>query len=143
VSQLDYVVDLTSRYMSFKEQAVVARSDTEKFNGLLAQWRSEQPKMRPISDETRGRLKQDMVDAAQIINEHWAALTRLENEYARNWINLSGRLYTPFAVQRDVVVADPIINERVIVTAVCFAILLFFALWGLRSMLHLIKHNRD
>jgi hypothetical protein len=92
-----------------------------------------------LDASARGQIIQDVRYAIDKANATWAALSRMETEFAANRTGRTADMYAPYATYRDVVSNDLILNTTVLGAALWALIVFFLGFWAIRATLLLTR----
>lgn len=135
-----FIVDRTHAQYEMRRRAIAARTEQTEWQELLAQLRGTPPR-KELDAVAEQRILQQLLDAVKQANAKWAALGRIEVEFAssRKW--RTADLYALYATPRDIVVGDPILNWTVMPGAISALVAYLVASW-VACMLFYLARNR-
>jgi hypothetical protein len=128
-----FIAERTQKQFEYNHQAIALRSEQSRWKELLADLRSDATTRKDLDEATRGQIVRQLRYAIDDANAKWAAMSRMEAEFAANRTGRTAEIYAPYAAYRDVVTNDPILNTTVLGTTSWGLIAFFLAFWGIRA----------
>lgn len=129
----NFIAERTQKQYELNQIAITLRSEQNRWKELLADLRSDTAARKELDDAKRGQLVRDLRQAIEVANANWAAMSRIEGEFAATRIGRTAEIYTSYPVFRDVVSNDAILNATVLGTTFWGLIGFFLACWGIRA----------
>ena len=129
----NFIAERTQKQYELNQIAITLRSEQNRWKELLADLRSDTAARKELDDAKRGQLVRDLRQAIEVANANWAAMSRIEEEFAATRIGRTAEIYTSYPVFRDVVSNDAILNATVLGTTFWGLIGFFLACWGIRA----------
>ena len=96
---------------------------------MLGKLRAGNTSRKELDPVAQKRIAQQIREAADQANGKWAALGRIEAEYAANRKWRTADLYALYATSRDIVVGDPILNWTVVSGAISALVAFLVGSW--------------
>jgi hypothetical protein len=134
-----FITERTQKQLEINQSAITLRSEQIRWKELLEDLRSDKAARKTFDATARGQIIQDARYAIDKANATWAALSRMETEFAANRTGRTADMYAPYAAYRDVVSNDPILNTTVLGAALWALIVFFLGFWTVRSALLLTR----
>ena len=134
-----YIAERTQKQFELNQRAITLRNEERRWKVLLTDLRSDSATQKDLDEAVRGQMIQELHYAIGEANAEWATLSRMEAEFAANRAGRSGEIYAPYALYRDVVSNDLILNATVLGATVCALIIFFLGFWGIRATLLLTR----
>jgi hypothetical protein len=134
-----FIAERTQKQFDYNQQAITLRSEQNRWKELLADLRSDATARKDLDEASRGKIVRELRYAIDDANAKWAALSRMEMEFAANRTGRTAEIYTPSAAYRDVVASDLILNTTVLGTTLWSLIIFFLAFWAIRAARLLIR----
>jgi hypothetical protein len=134
-----YIAERTQKQFELNQRAITLRSEQRRWKELLADLRLDGAPRNELDEAARGRMIRDLQNAISEANAEWATLSRMEAEFAANRTGRSGEIYAPYALYRDVISNDLILNATVLGATVCAIIIFLLGFWGIRVTLLLTR----
>lgn len=134
-----FIAERTQKQFEYNQQVIALRSEQNRWKELLADLRSDTTARKDLDEASRGKIIRDLRYAIDDANAKWAALSRMETEFAANRTGRTAEIYAPSAAYRDVVTNDLILNTTVFGTTFWTLIIFFLAFWAIRAALLLIR----
>ena len=111
-----FIAERTQKQFEYNERAIALRSEQDRWKELLADLRSDAAARKDLDEATRGRIAQQLRYAIEDANAKWAAMSRIEAEFAANRTGRTAEIYAPSAAYRDVASNDLVLNTTVLGT---------------------------
>jgi hypothetical protein len=134
-----FIAERTQRQFENNQTAIKLRSEQNQWKELLADLRSDTAARPELDNTRRGQLVGNIRQATDVANANWAAMSRIEAEFAANRTGRTAEIYTPYPVFRDVVSNDSVLNTAVLGTTLWGLIGFFLAFWGIRAAMLLSR----
>jgi len=134
-----FIAERTQKQFESNQIAIVLRSEQSRWKELLADLRLDTAARKELDDARRTQLVSDLRKAIDVANANWAAMSRIEGEFAANRTGRTAEIYTPYPVFRDVVSNDAVLNATVLGTTFWGLIGFFLAFWGIRAAMLLSR----
>jgi hypothetical protein len=134
-----FIAERTQKQFEYNQRAIELRSEQDRWKELLADLRSDAAARKDLDEATRGRIAQQIRYAIEDANAKWAAMSRMEAEFAASRTGRTAEIYAPSSAYRDVASSDLVLNMTVL-GAVAYGLIFFFlAFWAIRALIVLIR----
>jgi hypothetical protein len=137
-----FLVDLIRRQLNATERANAYAAEREAWQQLLTISNSDLASRAPFSDQVRNDLSKTASSAATELNGIWAAITRVEAEFAATRLDHTGSLYKALPVDNDVVERHPWWTSRILALALGVALLALLATSAIYVLSALLRPRR-
>ena len=137
----NYVSQLTVRQLSTAETLVRIQSQQDKWRNFIDSLKSSDSAA-PIDQTGRTKTADDLFSAVSRLNDQWAALNRLEAEFAASRLSHTARLYSQFYTSPDIVRYNPVVNPSVLLLCLAAACAVFFFVWFGSAGLYYLRSTR-
>src|SRR5262249_42242598 len=134
-----FIADRTQAQYELRRKAVTLQAQQRSWKELLAELRSDAVAGKPLDEPTQADIVKQVRAAADQANAKWAALSRIEAEFAANRTGRTAEIYALYNTQRDVIWSDPILNWTVISAAASALLAFFLGFWILRAAVLLVR----
>jgi len=128
-----FIAERTQKQFENNQIAIALRSEQNRWKELLTDLRPDTAARKELDDAKRAQLVSDLRKAIDVANTNWAAMSRIEGEFAANRTGHTAEIYTSYPVFRDVVSTDAVLNATVLGTTFWGLIGFFLAFWGIRA----------
>jgi hypothetical protein len=128
-----FIAERTQKQFENNQIVIALRSEQNQWKELLTDLRSDTAARKELDDAKRAQLVSDLRKAIDVANTNWAAMSRIEAEFAANRTGRTAEIYTSYPVFRDVVSNDAVLNTTVLGTTFWGLIGFFLAFWGIRA----------
>jgi hypothetical protein len=125
------------------KSAIALRSEQSRWKELLADARADQPNRKDLDDTARGLIVARVNQTAKDANAIWAALSRIESEFASNRTGRTAEIYTSYIPEKDVVIGDSIFTWVMADAVISAAVIFWIGLWGYRAIAVLTYKRRN
>ena len=109
--------------------------------GCLLQLRAGSTARKELDPAAQKRIVQQLREAVAQANGKWAALGRIEAEFAANRKSHTAELYALYATPRDIVVGDPILNWTVASGAISALVAFLVGSWTVCILLFVARRR--
>jgi hypothetical protein len=127
------ITERTQKQLELNQSAIALRSEQVRWRELLADLRSDTAIRKDLDAAARGQIIRDLRYAMDKANATWAALSRVESEFAANRTGRTAEVYAPYVPYRDVVTNDFILNATVLGATAWAVVGFFLVFWGIRA----------
>jgi hypothetical protein len=134
-----FIAERTQKQFEFNQRAIALRSEQGRWKELLADLRSDAAARKDLDETTNGQVVRELRYGIGEVNAQWAALSRMETEFAANRTSRTAEIYAPYAGHRDVLSNDIILNTRVLALVLWAIVIFFLGFWGIRAALLLTR----
>jgi len=141
-----FIAERTQKQFENNQIVIKLRSEQNQWKELLADLRSDAVTRKELDNAKRGQLVADVRRATEVANANWAAMSRIEGEFAASRTGRTAEIYTSYPMFRDVVSNDVVLNTTVLGTTFWGLIAFFLGFWAVRAVLLLysssaLRHN--
>jgi hypothetical protein len=137
-----FVMDRTNVQFDLNQRAILLRGEQKRWKELLADLRSDSAARKQMDEPARARLSSQLRHAVTDTNADWAALSRIEAEFAANRTGRTAEIYAPYAVHRDVIWSDPVLNWNVASAVLSGLVIFLLGFWAARASVVLARPSR-
>jgi hypothetical protein len=127
--------------LNLNKSAIALRSEQSRWKELLADARADKPDRNDLDAATRGRIVAGLNQATKDANAIWAALSRIETEFAANRTGRTAEIYTSYVPEQDVVTGDPIFTWIMAEAVISAAVIFWIGFWGYRALVVIIRKS--
>ena len=128
--------------LNLNKSAIALRSEQSRWKELLADARADKTDRNDLDEATRGRIVAGLNQATKDANAIWAALSRIETEFAANRTGRTAEIYASYVPEQDVVTGDPIFTWIMADAVISAAVIFWIGFWGCRALVVLIRKSR-
>jgi hypothetical protein len=136
-----FVTDRTLTQFELNRRASEHRGERRRWDELLASLPSEGASEKEPDQTTLVRLTQQMHSAVNEINAKWAALSRLEAEFAANRLSRTAEIYAPLVSGPDIIRLDPVFNLSALSAALSLVLMFCGMLWVGLALLYIRRES--
>jgi hypothetical protein len=126
-----FIDDRTQMQFGLKLSAIELRSEQDQWKELLANLQLNTVARKDLDEATRGQMERELRYAIDETNADWAALSRMETEFAASHTGRTAEIYAP--PDSDVVSNDLILNTRMLAMVFSGLTIFFLGFWGCRA----------
>jgi hypothetical protein len=130
-----FLAEQINAQLELNRRASEYHSEQNNWKEMLGALPSETAAPKELDEATLARIAQQLRVAIDETNAKWAALSRMEAEFAANRLSRTAEIYVPLLSGRDVIRFDPIFNLSSLAAAMSALFILFLAFWGIRAAL--------
>jgi hypothetical protein len=130
-----FLAEQTSAQLTLNRRASEYHGEQNRWKEMLAALPPEGAAPKQLDEATLTRVAQQLRVAIDETNAKWAALSRVEAEFAANRLSRTAELYVPLLSGRDVIRFDPTFNLSSLAAAMSALFIVFLAFWGIRAAL--------
>ena len=128
---------LSSRVLAqldFNGRAIALRGEQSRWKELLADARADRADRKELDDAARARIVEAIGQAGNEANAMWAAISRIEKEFAANRTGRTAEIYASYAPRSDVIYGDGIPTLTAAVAVFSAAVIFWIGIWGFRAL---------
>jgi hypothetical protein len=125
-----FITRMTEDQFELDQRLIAYQAEQNRWKELLAALPTADTSAKEPDDATRDRMIKQMRRAIDEINANWAALSRLEAEFAANRMSRTAELYVPLVVERDVIRHDAVSLRRLLALVMAVVAIVFLTLWA-------------
>ena len=130
-----FITDRTNDQLELTRLANDYRGERNRWQEMLTAISFEGRTPKEPDEVTLARLAQQLRLAINETNAKWAALSRLEAEFAANRLSHTGEIYAPYLAGPDVIRFDPVFNRSAFAAAMSMLLIFFLGFWALLAAL--------
>jgi hypothetical protein len=130
-----FLAEQTNAQLELNRRASEYHGEQNRWKEMLAALPSEGAAPKQLDEATLTRIAQQLRVAVDETNAKWAALSRMEAEFATNRLSRTAELYVPLFSGTDVIRYNPTFNLGSLVAAMSALFIVFLVFWGIRAVL--------
>jgi hypothetical protein len=130
-----FLAEQTNAQIELNRRASEYHGEQNRWKEMLAALPSEGEAPKQLDEAALAQMAHQLRGAIDETNAKWAALSRMEAEFATNRLSRTAELYVPLFSGTDVIRFDPIFKLGSLAAAMSVLFIFFLALWGLRAVL--------
>jgi hypothetical protein len=114
--------------------AIALRGEQSRWKELLADARADRADRKELDEPARARIVEAIGQAGNEANAMWAAISRIEKEFAANRTGRTAEIYASYAPRSDVIAGDGIPAGTAAVAVFSAAVIFWIVFWGFRAL---------
>lgn len=120
-------------------RAIALRGEQSRWRELLADIRADNPERKELDDAARARFVAAIGEAGNEANAIWAAISRIEKEFAANRTGRTAEIYAAYSPRRDIISGEMIFTAAMAIAVWSGAVIFWIGFWGLRALVVLSR----
>jgi hypothetical protein len=121
--------------LDLDRRAIALRSEQSRWRELLADVRADNPDRKELDGAARARVIEAIGQAGSEANALWAAISRIEKEFAADRTGRTAELYASYVPRRDVISGNVIFTSATATAVLSGTVIFWIGFWGIRALL--------